>query len=222
MSSTIIQEFIQALHEEIEAIKAGKGGSIVKVFNGRFLRELSGLFVYVFNLENFLVVLDESPAEIEIRGDRYSAQVLMTQGLEVEIGIEHHCGQFISEAKLQTNLWYLLELLRKKYIESQSGSLKTNFQLSEAIFSSHQLETNPPPDVVECKKCGAKNRVKVYEQSRIPICGKCNSPIPAYAKIQYSNSINPPNEAQKRAIAASFASRLCIIWGHRAPEKLRP
>ena len=85
MHSTIIKEFIVALDQEIAAIKRGKGGSIVKVFNGRFLREVSGLFVYVFNLENFLAVLDDSPAEIEIRGNRYPAQVLLTQGLEVEI-----------------------------------------------------------------------------------------------------------------------------------------
>jgi hypothetical protein len=71
MSSPLIGEFIQALDEEIEAIKKGKGGSVVKVFNGRFLREISGLFVYVFNLENFLAVLDDSPAEIDIRGTRY-------------------------------------------------------------------------------------------------------------------------------------------------------
>ena len=113
MASTIIQEFIQSLDEEIKAIKKGGGGSITKIFNGRFLREVSGLFVYVFNLENFLVVLGESPAEIEIRGNRYPAQVLSTQGSEIEIGIEHSCGQFIPEAKLQTNLWYLLELLKK-------------------------------------------------------------------------------------------------------------
>ncbi|HUT85058.1 MAG TPA: hypothetical protein VMX95_10440, partial [Thermodesulfobacteriota bacterium] len=94
MSHTIIQEFILALDEEIEAIKRGKGGNIVKIFNGRFLREMSGLFVYIFNLENFLAVLDDSPAEIEIRNNRYPAQVLITQGLEVEIGIEHFCGQF--------------------------------------------------------------------------------------------------------------------------------
>lgn len=78
MSSTIIKEFIIALDQEISAIKRGKGGSLVKVFNGHFLREISGLFVYVFNLENFLVVLDDSPAEIEIRGNRYLAQVLLT------------------------------------------------------------------------------------------------------------------------------------------------
>ena len=146
MPPNIIQEFIKALNEEIEAIKKGGGGSIVKVFNGRFLREISGIYVYLFNLENFLAILDESPAEIEIRGKRYPAHVLLTQGLEVEIGIEHNFGQFIPEAKLQTNLWYLLELLKKKYEECQSGSLKPNFSLSEVIFTgdggvSHSSKT---------------------------------------------------------------------------------
>ncbi len=67
MASVIVREFIQALNEEIEAIKSGRGGSVVKIFNGRFIREVSGLFVYVFNLENFLAVLDEAPAEIEYK-----------------------------------------------------------------------------------------------------------------------------------------------------------
>ena len=42
MASHIIDEFIQALDEEITAIEKDKG---VKVFNGRFLREVSGSFV---------------------------------------------------------------------------------------------------------------------------------------------------------------------------------
>lgn len=143
MASAIIQEFIQSLDEEIEAIKKGKGGSIVKIFNGHFLRDILGLFVYVFNLENFLAVLDESPAEIEISGSRYSAQVLLTHGLEVEIGIEHFCGQFIAEAKLQTNIWYLLELLKKKYSECQSNPAKVDFHLSEILFSGQQVNSMP-------------------------------------------------------------------------------
>ena len=143
MASTIIQEFIQALGEEIEAVKRGRGGSIVKVFNGRFLREVSGLFVYVFNLENFLAVLDESPAAIQIKGHSYSAQVLLTQGLEVEIGIQQFCGQYISEARLQTNLWYLLEPLKNKYAECHSGSAKVDFRLSDALFSGRQSGPRP-------------------------------------------------------------------------------
>lgn len=179
MVSTIIQEFIQSLDEEIEAIKRGKGGSIVKIFNGRFLREISGLSVYVFNLENFLAVLDESPAEIEIRGYRYPAQVLLTQGLEVEIGIERFCGQFIPEARLQTNLWYLLELLKRKYAECQSGLARTDFHLSEVLFSGSESHSKP------ANQTG----------------------------INYSSYKDPPNEAQKDAIEASFSSQLSVIWG---------
>jgi len=41
MSSQIIEEFIQALDEEIQAIKRGRGGSVVKVFNGQFLRDVA-------------------------------------------------------------------------------------------------------------------------------------------------------------------------------------
>lgn len=139
----IIEEFIQALDEEIEAIKAGKGGSIVKIFNGQFIRESAGLFVYVFHLENFLAVLDESPAEIQIEGKNFPVQVLSTQGLEVEIGIEQSLGEFIPEARLQTNLWYLLELLKKKYLEIKEGQNKQNFQLSQILFDQRPISSRP-------------------------------------------------------------------------------
>lgn len=139
----IIEEFIQALDEEIDAIKAGKGGSIVKIFNGRFIRESAGLFIYVFHLENFLTVLDESPAEIQIEGKVFPVQVLSTQGLEVEIGIEQSFGGFIPEARLQTNLWYLLELLKKKYLEIKEGQNKQDFQLSQILFSQRPSSPHP-------------------------------------------------------------------------------
>ncbi len=207
MTYTIVKEFIQALDQEIAAIKRGKGGSIVKVFNGRFLREVSGLFVYLFHLENFLAVLDDSPAEIEIRGARYPAQVLLTQGLEVEIGIERFCGQFVAEAKLQTNLWYLLELLKKKFVEYQNGT--KDITLSESLFNG-QLGIKPIFDnIVLCRNCGTKNRIGNREPSQIPICGKCKHEI----KPHYSSSTKPPNDHQRLAIEASFLSQLSVIWG---------
>jgi len=206
MPSIIIKEFILSLDQEIAAIKKGKGGSIVKVFNGRFLREVSGLFVYVFNLENFLVVLDDSPAEILIRGNRYPAEVLLTHGLEVEIGIERFCGQHVLEAKLQTNLWYLLELLKKKFNELQNGTAPA---FSEALLSGELATISSFENIVSCVNCRTKNRIKNYVSSKTPICGRCKHEI----KPQYSLSARPPNNHQKKAIEASFFSPLAVIWG---------
>lgn len=206
MPSTIIKEFIEALDQEIVAIKKGKGGSIVKVFNGRFLREVSGLYLYVFNLENFLAILDDSPAEISIQGKQYPAQVLLTQGLEVEIGIERFCGKYIPEAKLQTNLWYLLELLKKKIGELQNGATP---HLSEALLSGNPITTPGFENIIICENCGTKIRMGYYKSSQIISCGKCKHQI----RPQYSLSEHPPNDHQKNAINASFFPQLSVIWG---------
>jgi len=135
----LIPEFIQALQQEIDALKKGKGGSIVKVFNGRLLRETSGIFVYVFHLENFLVAVDDTPAEIEVNGSRYQCQIVSVQGMEVQIALERNLGQYIAEAKIQTNLWFLMELLRKKYEESLSTA-SSKFKMSEALFAGTAVD----------------------------------------------------------------------------------
>jgi hypothetical protein len=193
MSSKLAEELIQALNEEVETLKnprgRGRSGNTTKVFNGRFLREVSVLNVYVFNLENFLTALDDSPAEIEINNLRYNAQILLTQGLEVEIGIERYSGKFIAEAMLYTNSWYLLELLKKKLADPNNSQRKTDFALSESLF------------------LGTLSNSKSSNASQ--------------TTISYSLGEKPPNEAQKRAIEASYSFPLSIVWGPPGTGKTR-
>ncbi len=137
----IITEFISALDEEITTLKQGRGGSITKVFNGKLIRKVPNGFVYIFHLENFLATLDDAPAEIEINHQIHKANVLLTRGLEVEICIEDYCGEFVAEAKLHNNLWYLLEMLKKKFSESASDTAK--FKLSNALFSGDTSQFPP-------------------------------------------------------------------------------
>ncbi|OPX93692.1 MAG: RecBCD enzyme subunit RecD [Pelotomaculum sp. PtaB.Bin104] len=172
----LIPEFIQALQKEIDALKRGKGGSIVKVFNGRLIRETSGLFIYLFHLENFLAAIDDTPAEIVVGGKRYQCQIVFVQGMEVQIALEKNIGQAIAEAKIQTNLWFLLELLRKKFEES-IPSASDKFKNSEQLFA------------------GTSTAISQREAPK------------------YALSHNPPNEAQEKAIAASFYNSLAVIWG---------
>lgn len=134
-------EFIKALSEEIEAIKAGKGGSMVRIFDGRFIRESSGIFVYSFMLENFIAAIDDAPAEIQVGGSSYQGQIIQTQGLEIIIGVEHDFGPSIPEARLIINLYFLHELLKKKFEAVLNGELSGDFALANLVFEGEALKS---------------------------------------------------------------------------------
>jgi KaiC/GvpD/RAD55 family RecA-like ATPase len=133
-SSQLIAEFIEALDEEIAAIKAGKGGSTTRVFDGRFVRESVGVFVYSFTLENFIATMDDAPVEVQVGASRYQGQIIQTRGLEVIVGVEHDFGASIAEARLMTNLYFLHELLKKKFEAIRSGEASGDFALAQGVF----------------------------------------------------------------------------------------
>lgn len=130
----LIREFIQALAEEIEAIKQGRGGSIITLYDGAFVRREGPFCVYVFSTESPLIVMDDAPAEVEVGGERYSGQIISVQGSEVAVGIEQNFGPSIREARLITNLWYLLEVLRKRYEEVLAGQRSLDTRLGQRLF----------------------------------------------------------------------------------------
>jgi hypothetical protein len=130
----LIRDFNTALDDEIAAIKRGRGGSVVAVHDGRFVRREGPFFVYVFSTESPLIVMDDAPTEVEIGGQKFSGQIISVQGSEVAVGIEHDCGASIAEARLITNLWYLLEALRKRYTEVLDGERGFDTRLPQRVF----------------------------------------------------------------------------------------
>ncbi len=154
---TIVKEFIDALSIEIEALKDGKGGSIVTVYNGELIRQTIDLFIYQFTLENFLVALDDTPASIEINGKEYECEIISVTGLQVQIAINIKLGELIPLAKIKTNTWYLLERLKVKY--QTNLSTQSRFENSNKLFqdnrsqidggnfyTSYSLNGNKPPN----------------------------------------------------------------------------
>lgn len=129
---TIVKEFIDALAIEIDALKKGKGGSIVTVYNGELIRQPLDLFIYQFTLENFLVALDDTPANIEVNGKEYDCDIISLTGQQVQIAIKQKIADRIPVAKIKTNTWYLLERLRKKYEDNLST--QSRFENSNKLF----------------------------------------------------------------------------------------
>lgn len=129
---TIVKEFIDALSIEIDALKRGKGGSIVTVYNGELIRQTLDLFIYQFTLENFLIALDDTPANIEVNGKEYECDIISVTGQQVQISIKQKLSERIPSAKIKTNTWYLLERLKKKYEENLNT--QNRFDNSDKLF----------------------------------------------------------------------------------------
>jgi hypothetical protein len=60
----LIREFMQALAEEIEAIKKGRGGSIITVYDGSFVRRGGPFFVYIFTTESPLIAIEDAETTV--------------------------------------------------------------------------------------------------------------------------------------------------------------
>lgn len=86
--------------------------------------------------------MDDAPAEVEVGGQRFAGQVISVQGSEVAVGIEHDFGKSIAEARLITNLWYLLEALRKRFEEVLSGQRAMDTRLGQRLFGFSPVATH--------------------------------------------------------------------------------
>ncbi len=149
--SQLINEFIQALSDEINAIKRGKGNSRINLFDGLFVRQDGRFYVYIFTTENQLTVIDDTPGDIEVHGERFSAHVVSVKGSEITVAIEHDFGPSIPEAQLITSMWRLLELLQDRYQDISEGRRSADTRLSRKLFGltpvtsqriDHQLDVS--------------------------------------------------------------------------------
>ncbi len=44
------------------------------------------------------------------------------------------------------------------------------------------MTTGPASVIIQCPKCGTKNRVSAEQWEKTPVCGKCKAPLPAHAE----------------------------------------
>ena len=108
------------------------------VYNGELVRQTLDLFIYQFTLENFLIALDDTPANIEVNGKEYDCDIISITGQQVQIAIKQKLADRIPVAKIKTNTWYLLERLRKKYEDNLNT--QSRFENSNKLFQDDRSQ----------------------------------------------------------------------------------
>ncbi|MEM3473715.1 MAG: AAA domain-containing protein [archaeon] len=133
--NSIIGEFISALEAEIEDLKKGKGNNVTEVTDGVLIQETASSFIYKFTLDNLITIMDDTPAQIEVNGVDYDCNVVTVQDQFITLSLDKNIGTNIAFAKLKTNLWYLLEILKRRFEESKNdlGKFDTSLEVFRGI-----------------------------------------------------------------------------------------
>lgn len=194
----IINEFVDALSIEIDALKNGKGGNIVTVYNGELIRRTLDLFIYQFTLENFLSALDDTPANIEVSGTIYDCNIISVTGQQVQISIEQKLAERIPVAKITTNTWYLLDLLKKKYLANINT--QSRFENSNKLFQDQNSEIDGG-NLIPSYTLNGKDDPNPYQHKAI------ESSINDFISIIWG----PPGTGKTQTIAKAIESHGCIL-----------
>lgn len=131
----ITNEMIEALGEEIEAIKKEGGSQQVGLQGGVQKGVVAGRFLYTFLLVSDLQVLDDTPALLKVGSQSYDVTVVGTEGFEVTIAVREDLGDRVPAASLGLSAYYLLELLQRRLREVLSGDLRVDKQMALRLFN---------------------------------------------------------------------------------------
>jgi len=179
-----IQEFNQALDDEIAAIRSS-GGKKTHVSDGRFLGKRHETFVYSFTADTELRFPDETPVDLEFKGKKQSGLVISVDNFDLILALHEFIGESVPTAILYTAPWFLLEELKKRLTEITCYQ-EVNLDLLYQVLT--QAKQFYPGD-------GKRAELLLTAIEK-------NSAIP----LNY-------NQHQLRAIANVLANPISFIWG---------
>jgi len=167
---SITEEMIEALDDEIDAIKKGAGGQQIGLQDGVKRGFSAGRYLYSFNLAFELNVPDDTPAQLIVGQTSYNVTVVTVDGFEIALALTEDLGERVPFAKLNTSPYYLLEILKTRLQETLSGTLKVNKEMAMRLFNQRENERLPSESPVEVPSVGDQRPNS--EQQRAPLVAK--------------------------------------------------
>ena len=107
----MLDEFRTALREEIFAAQKTSSSNAVPLTNGRKISQVGGTFQYAFTVDSILNVPGDAPGDLIVAGQRLPVVIVSTEGLTITLSVGIDLGEFVANARLQTDLTFLLRKL---------------------------------------------------------------------------------------------------------------
>ena len=119
----ILSEFRTALLREIDAATNSASSSAVPLINGRKIAQVGAAYQYIFDVENALNLPGDTPGDLHVPGrSPIEVVIISIEGMAITLSIPANLGKFIPNARLQSNLAFLMRKLIER-IESKVNIL---------------------------------------------------------------------------------------------------
>jgi len=141
-----VDVFCQALEIEIKCAQE-TGGKAYRIMDGKFITTDKATYIYLFNLEVELSIVDDSPIRVEIEGKKSEGQIIYCENFEILIALDDYFGQSVVQGNMYCEPWKLLEGLQNRLREIEQG--KGNVDLAKKqLIGKHLMTSYPLPNVV--------------------------------------------------------------------------
>ena len=131
----LINFFIEALDEEIEAVKGKKKKT--EIYDGVLEKEGINTFLYKFKIYDFLPIPDDTPAKLEINGKTYKhCSIVTIKGTEIIIESNDKFDGDLKTGTIITDLAFLLKKLQERFNNADLD----NFKMSIYLFRGDNKE----------------------------------------------------------------------------------
>jgi len=138
----VLAEFRTALQAEIKAAESQASADAVSLTNGQLIGKIGHLLQYRFSIDSFLNVPGDMPGDLLILGHPpIKTTIIGVDGLNVTLSVETQLPKFIPNARLRTNLTYLL---RKLIARIEASANKPN-PAGDRISGNLGVSGDPTP-----------------------------------------------------------------------------
>lgn len=105
----VLDEFRTALREEIQAARTYEANNPVELRNGKRIAKIGNNFQYLFQIENALNLPGDTPGDLLVPDSPpLNVMVVSIDGLAITLSIPEDIGDFVPNARLRSNLTYLM------------------------------------------------------------------------------------------------------------------
>jgi hypothetical protein len=140
--SSLLQEFKEALAQEIEHIKKTGGDSKFILRDGSLVNDYGRKFIYEFITDVPIEIDDDTPVNIKYGDKSINGSIISVNGLKVLVNLDENIGNKVSEIIIIVSPYYLLEILQERIDDINSKKISFNDDIAMKVFGFSESNTS--------------------------------------------------------------------------------